>query len=134
MEYKTKQREWIIGFLEAHHDDSFTVSEIKDGLAELPVSVSAIYRNLAELEKDGKVRKASVSGSREAHYQYVDCPSCRGHVHVHCLSCGKTTHLDDEAAEALQSALSKEAFALDAGSTVLYGVCDSCAHHKGERK
>ena len=59
MSYKTKQRDVILKFFEKNHDKNFTVTEIFENVKNENISLSAIYRNLAELEKAGKVRKLS---------------------------------------------------------------------------
>lgn len=128
MAYRTKQRKHLEEFFESHHDRTFTVEQIKDGLSDASVSLSAIYRNLAILEKEGKVHKTTVPGQREAYYQYVGCVHCHGHIHMHCVDCGATTHLEEEGAEALlHDVLSASSFSVDPTSTVLYGVCGECA-------
>lgn len=136
MTYKTKQRERIARFFEENPDQAFSAEDIASVLNEEGVSLSAIYRNLAALEKERKVRKFTKAGSREAYYQMVDCDHCRGHIHMHCVECGKTSHLDDSSASALlQDVLTGSSFSVDAGATVLYGVCGDCAahHHEGSK-
>ena len=134
MGYKTKQRDALLRILEEHHDEMLSVTEIAAALEGEAVSLASIYRNLAELEKEGAVRKVAKSGYREAYYQYVDCDTCKGHIHLSCVECGATEHLDEEAADSIASSLASNAhFALDPDSTVLYGVCGKClARHKVE--
>ena len=134
MAYKTKQRELIAKFFEENPDEAFSVEDISSKLTEKGISLSAIYRNLADLTKEGRVRKISKPDCREAYYQMIDCDHCRGHIHMHCVECGKTTHLDDNGANALlKDVLSSSSFSVDAGATVLYGVCGDCsAHHGGK--
>ncbi len=36
------------------------------------ISLSAVYRNLVQLEAEEKVRRSAKSGSHEAFYQYLD--------------------------------------------------------------
>lgn len=131
MAYKTKQRELIIRFFETHHDESFSAAQIAEAIKEEGVSLSAIYRNLSDLEKDGRVRKVTKQGTHESFYQYMDCHDCRGHIHLHCVECGATTHLDEKESSALiNNVLSSSSFTVDQGSTVLYGVCSDCAKHQ----
>ena len=138
MAYKTKQRDALLHYLGEHHDETFSVTEIAKALQGQNISLASIYRNLSELEKEGAVRKVARSGYRESYYQYVDCSSCKGHIHLSCVSCGNTEHLDEAAASSLVSSLASSAhFALDPDSTVIYGVCGECLAKqkaKGEQK
>lgn len=134
MAYKTHQRQTLLTFFEDHPDHSFSVTEIAEALKDQGISISAIYRNLAELEKDNRVRKTTRSGSREAYYQILDCDHCRGHIHMHCMECGKTTHLEEKEADALLNVLGDTNFSVDTGATVLYGVCGECSSHHKEGK
>ena len=137
MAYKTKQRELIIDFFESHPDVAFSASEIAKAIKGSGISLSAIYRNLAELEKDKRVRKSVKQGAHVAYYRYLECHDCHGHIHMYCVECGKTSHLGDEGATAvIRDVLSSSDFALDKNATVLYGVCRECQQHhqKGERK
>ena len=128
MGYKTKQRELILSFFEANPDQSFSVMEIAEKIKEEGVSVSAIYRNLALLEKEGRVRKSVKQGTHEAYYRFLDCHECREHIHMQCVECGKTTHLDDQATSALlNGVMANSDFSVDRSTTVLYGVCHDCA-------
>ncbi len=127
MQYNTKQREVLIKFFESHHDQSFSAEEIADQLKNEKISISAVYRNLADLEQDGKIRKVAKSGTHKAFYQFVDCDECKGHLHLTCTKCGKTEHLpDDDSNEIVKSVLQKSNFNLDSDNTILYGVCEKC--------
>ncbi|MCR5348145.1 MAG: transcriptional repressor [Bacilli bacterium] len=129
--YHTQQRKALEEFFESRHDHAFSVEEIVKGLGG-KASVSAIYRNLSALEKEGKVRKTTVPGEREAYFQYVGCVHCHGHIHMTCVDCGATTHLDEEvAASILKNVSASSSFAIDPTATVLYGVCQECAKKRG---
>ena len=127
MQYKTKQREVLIDFFESHHDQAFSAEEIASQLKNKAISISAVYRNLAELEKDGKLRKVAKRGTRKVFYQFVDCDECKGHLHLTCTKCGKTEHLDDvDSHQIVKAVLQNSNFNLDSGSTILYGICGRC--------
>lgn len=131
MSYNTKQREILLDFFNKNHDKSFSAKEIASMLDGMNISVSAVYRNLSELEKNGKVRKTSKNGSRDAYYQYVDCEDCKGHLHLSCTKCGSTTHLDDNQTKILLDVVASNAnFNIDKNSTVLYGLCKKCCNIK----
>ena len=121
--YMTRQRRALLDYLSAHADETLSAREIAAALAG--VSASAVYRNLAALETEGKLRR--VKGAREAAYQYVGAASCRGRVHLKCKRCNRTFHMDERGAERLVGVVEQaEGFAVDKGDTVLYGVCELC--------
>ena len=125
--YNTKQRTALLAFLETHADEAFSAREIAEALRAEHISVSAVYRNLSELDTEGKIRKQSRRGSREAFYQYMDAESCKGCLHLSCKHCGKTFHMDMNIAEQLTAQLDQiDGFSLDKCDTVLYGVCGDC--------
>ncbi len=127
MQYNTKQREVLMSFFESHHDQAFSAEEIAHQLKNNSISISAVYRNLADLEKDGKIRKIAKSGTHKAFYQFVDCDECKGHLHLTCMKCGKTEHLDDgDSHQIAKTVLQNSNFNLDSDSTILYGICEKC--------
>ena len=64
--YNTKQRRALLAFLGEHPDELLTARQMADALAEKQISLSAVYRNLAQLEAEEKVRRSAKSGSHEA--------------------------------------------------------------------
>ena len=125
--YMTKQRKALLSFLSAHADEELTARQLEQALCEQGVSISAVYRNLSELEREGKVRRVSKSGSREVFYRYTDGSECRDCLHLSCEKCGKTYHMNSECAKMLIENLAQsDEFAIDKASTVLYGVCREC--------
>ena len=125
--YMTKQRKALLAFLSEHADEEFSARQIAETLSGDSVSVSAVYRNLSALEQDGKIRRVSKSGSREAFYQYTDCTGCKDCLHLSCEKCGKTYHMNTPDAERLVAALAQnDEFSIDKTATVLYGVCKEC--------
>lgn len=127
MLYSTKQREILLNFFSENPDKNFSAEEIAEQLKDQEISLSAVYRNLSELEIAGKVRKTAKSGSRKSFFQYVDLDDCKGHLHLSCKECGKTLHLDDESATVLvQNVLKNANFCVDKDSTILFGICENC--------
>ncbi len=125
--YMTKQRKLLLAFLSEHTDELLSAGQIAEALSEEGISASAIYRNLAVLEQEGKLRRTSKPGSQEARYRYTDDERCRGHLHLSCLRCGKTVHLEETETDTLAHRLAEnEGFALDRADTVLYGICAEC--------
>ena len=125
--YMTRQRKALLDYLSAHADEAISAQEIAAALEGEGVSLSAVYRNLAALESDGKVRRVSKGSAREIFYRYTDADACKGSLHLRCKRCGRTFHMDATGAEQLLGVVEKtEGFAVDKSDTVLYGVCEIC--------
>ena len=125
--YQTNQRKVLLDYLEQRHDELLTAAEIAQDLQPQGVSLSAIYRNLAALEEEGKLKRHAQSGDRTVRYQYLDSHHCRGAIHLFCKVCGKSEHLEEKQAEELTKEVSEaNAFTLDPAETVLYGICKNC--------
>lgn len=127
MIYSTEQRNILLSFLSENPDKIFSVKQIESGLAGKGISKSAIYRNLAELESEEKIRRCSKSGSREMFYQFYDCQVCRSHIHLSCSKCGRIFHMEDENAKRLILELEQtEGFEINKGESTLIGICRKC--------
>ena len=125
--YSTRQRKVLLDYLSHHPDELLSARQIADALADEMISLSAVYRNLAQLEKEEKVRRSAKSGSHEAFYQYLDAKGCKGALHMSCVKCGKTFHMADSNAALFAKHLAQsEQFTLDAADTILYGICSDC--------
>ncbi len=124
--YQTRQRRQLLDYLEAHADRQLSAREIARDLGDGAVSLSAVYRNLGDLELEGKLRRSSRESSREVYYQYLDAAPCRGVLHLSCKNCGRTLHLREESAERLRALLLDEGFQLDQSETLLVGLCRDC--------
>ena len=106
LRYTTRQREALLDYLSRHPDQPLTVREIAAGVEPDGVSLSAVYRNLAELEAAGLIR--------------------RDDMHLTCTRCGRTVHLSSAAASLLTGMAAGEGFSLDLTRTALYGLCPRC--------
>ncbi len=125
--YNTKQRETLSEYLKHHHDKLFTAEELCEKMNNKDISKSAVYRNLAELEKQGKVQKATQNGSRKAYYQYLDNDKCKDHIHLACIHCGKTQHLNCEETKLIADSVKSNAnFFVNNENTIIYGLCKNC--------
>ena len=124
--YITRQRKALLSYLQAHADERLSAQDIADALHGEGVSLSAVYRNIADLEAEGLLRREHGAG-REASYQFIGAASCRDCLHLSCKKCGRTFHMDTDSAKRLVEVVSKtEGFVLDKADTVLYGVCEVC--------
>lgn len=122
----TKQRKLLIEYLSRHTDESLSAGQIADALSN-EISRSAVYRNLADMETEGKLRRVVGSNSREVIYQYSDAHACGGCLHLSCKKCGKTIHMEKQIADRLvDSVAANDDFTIDKGETIIYGVCAAC--------
>jgi len=127
MIYNTEQRNLLLSFLQNTPDTMFTAGQIAQALAHSKISRSAVYRNLAALEQEGKIKRCSKENSREAYYQYFDTQACRNHIHLSCTECGKIFHMENQVAQLLiQNLEATEGFEITKEKTTLYGVCKDC--------
>jgi len=126
--YATRQRKVLLAFLQKHQDEKFTVEDLLQQLPEnLPVSRSAVYRNIDKMVQDGFLRKEVQQQGRKTFYQYLACGSSCSRLHLQCEKCGKTMHLDKlEDEEKLQQLLQQNGFKLDEHATLIMGICKKC--------
>lgn len=126
--YRTKQRKLLAEYLEQHPDELLSAHRIADELADEKISVSAIYRNFAELESEGKVRRTSQNGKRKVYFQYIGAERCKENLHLNCQRCGRSYHLNPAFADVITQGLANtEKFNISIANTVIYGVCGSCS-------
>ena len=124
--YHTEQRKRILAYLESRKDACVTAGEIAAVLSSY-VSKSAVYRNLADLEKEGKIVRVTMNGGRAAGYRYAASHTCAGKIHISCVRCGRTEHVSPEAAASFEQALrDSDGFSLNKGECMLFGVCKAC--------
>ena len=125
--YDTRQRRLLLDYLNAHHDEYVTASEIAASLAPEGMSKSAVYRNLAELEGAGSVERVTRKGVRGSLYRFAGASECQSHIHLSCSGCGRTFHLDEPSTKVLINNVKDQAdFTVDKSTTVLYGLCKEC--------
>ena len=127
MQYNTKQREVLMKFLIENRDKTYSAEEIVKALEGVNIGASSVYRNLAALEKEGRLRKVLKSGERKALYQYIDSSRCTGHLHLYCTKCGSTSHLDYVDSMYITQSVKRNAkFDIDQENTMIYGICKKC--------
>ena len=129
--YVTKQRRQLLDYLSRHTDEQMTARQIADALTQENISLSAVYRNLSDLEADGLLKRSVREGTRDVFYQYIAAEECKDSLHLSCRVCGKSIHLGDtEAERLLDSTLKSTGFQIDKSETILYGVCADCRKHR----
>ncbi len=129
--YNTKARTAVTEFFLSNEGKTASASQIEKFLSQrrVEVSQSTVYRLLSRMEKDGELIKYVSEKGESAVYQYVgESDSCRGHLHLKCLSCGAVLHLDCAFMESLKAHLySDHGFQLACDGSVIYGLCNACA-------
>lgn len=127
-QYSTRQRQALLAYLTEHPQVPLSAEALCEGVSRRqPISVSAVYRNLAKLAEDGEVRKVPGEDGKTVLYQYADHAKCSSHLHMQCSGCGRVLHMD-EAVSALmvKSLQDSSGFQIDRGKTILYGKCSDC--------
>lgn len=129
-DYKTKQKEKILKFLNDNKDRHVTASEIIAYLScgENSVGSATIYRYLDKLVSGNIIRKFYLDEKTGACYQMVeDNAECHEHFHLKCINCGKLYHIDCSYMKSLNSHIFEHhGFKVDNSKTVLYGKCEEC--------
>ena len=125
--YMTRQRKMLLSCLGTHPDEMLSAQDIVRELGTDTLSLSAVYRNLADLEAEGKVRRSHKADTREVYFQYLGSETCQNCLHLSCTKCGRTFHMNtEEARQILDTVAKTDGFAIDKSETVLYGVCETC--------
>lgn len=125
--YKTRQREILLEYLKQHADEQISVKQIVQSVDTQEISASAVYRNIAMLEREGVLKRCVRGNTKEICYRYTATDSCRNSLHLSCRICGKSIHMPSTVAEKLTGiTLEKMGFEVDKGNTVIYGICKEC--------
>ena len=80
--YVTKQRRQLLDYLSRHTDEQMTARQIADALTQENISLSAVYRNLSNLEADGLLKRSVREGTRDVFYQYIYLAVCAGKASI----------------------------------------------------
>ncbi|WP_407427883.1 Fur family transcriptional regulator [Treponema sp.] len=127
MTYNTEQRSILLNFLSENPDKTFSAKEIALSLSDKNISKSSVYRNLAELENEQKIKRVKKNGTNESFYQFFDNSECKNHIHLSCTKCGKIFHLESVQTEKLVKDVEEaDGFEISKSETTLYGTCRQC--------
>jgi Fur family peroxide stress response transcriptional regulator len=85
------------------------------------ISLGTVYRNLAALAEEGKIKQLSVGDSSD-HFDGDISP----HSHFYCEKCGKVSDVSYVADGAYPELEKDYGFKVKASSLVLCGVCKDC--------
>lgn len=127
--YQTRPLRQLKTYLSAHSQESFTVEELTEALAEEygenAPGKSTLYRLLPRLEQEQTVKRFEKEGSHRPYYQIIGCD--HEHLHLKCTACGRLFHMKEtESAQLLSAVLNSADFTVDQHQTVLFGKCADC--------
>lgn len=124
--YITKQRKILQNYLSNRIDEELSARKVAEDLAHENLSLSAIYRNIADMEKEKIVVQCRKEGSREIFFRYVN-DNCHKSIHIYCNICNKIEHISIQATqEILNNINNSTGFNIDIHSAMFYGICKSC--------
>lgn len=132
--YNTKQKEYILKYIESNKDKHITALEIQDTLLKegKKVSMSTIYRTLKDLVIDNKIVKYENVNDEYSCYQYLTVSADRSH-HFKCIKCNTLYHFKCKTVDAISMHIKNEHnFTIDNLKTIYYGICDICEKSIGE--
>ncbi len=126
--YQTEQRQKLTQLFACSGHRSLSAGDVLQALGEQEISLSAIYRNLKEMEKEGIICKVAQKGHAEALYHYVDPQSCYGIIHLKCDSCEEIYHLNRHVSAMILGMAHEEfGFVPNQTGAFLYGKCKNCS-------
>ena len=116
----TRQRLLVLKTLAAEPHDA-TAQEIYSRLRQSgePVGLATVYRTLALLEADGRVRRLDRG-------RFIACEPGHHH-HLVCVSCGAVEETELCAAPPVTEVHKRHGFVVQHHEADLYGVCGKCA-------
>lgn len=122
MKNYSRQREAIANALQnttAHPTASVVYETVRETIPN--ISLGTVYRNLAALAEEGKIKQLSV-GDGSDHFDGDISP----HSHFYCEKCGKVSDVSYVADGAYPDLEKDYGFKVKASSLVLCGVCKDC--------
>jgi Fur family transcriptional regulator, ferric uptake regulator len=115
----TRQRRLLSELVGSRHH-AFTAEELwADARASAPVSLATVYRTLALLEREERVRRLDRG-------RFIACEPGHHH-HLVCVSCGSVEETELCAAPPVTEVRERHGFVVQRHDADLYGVCERCA-------
>lgn len=136
--YKTKQRDELVEFLQTLEGRHFNVCDIHDHFRTQGknIGTTTIYRQLDKLVDEGVVAKYILEPGSPACFEYVPADKhVHGGVcfHLKCEVCGRLIHMQcDELNDISHHVMEEHNFRIDPMRTVFYGVCEECLKDEEE--
>jgi len=127
--YQTKQKDMISVCLASRPGKLLSAKEIHAicGQEGTPVGLVTIYRQLARLISEGKVKKIITNDNSGTRFGWLDTQGQKEAFLLKCDRCGRIVHVDCGLLEEVTAHMSeKHDFRIDAVKSVLYGRCKEC--------
>lgn len=130
--YSTKQRDALLGYLKKFPGKHFTVQDIFDHFRTEGISIgtTTLYRHLNRMVDEGIVNKYITDNIGSACFEYVgEGEACEESqcFHLKCEKCNKLIHMHCGELGAISNHLMQDhGFKLDSLRTVFYGICEDC--------
>lgn len=121
MKNYSRQREAILSVLrstDTHPTAAWVYNRVKEQIPN--ISLGTVYRNLAELQKNGEIISLSV-GDGHDHFDGDNS----AHIHLHCKACGKIYDAAEEN-DYLADLAEQNGFLPESSVCVVYGICKNC--------
>lgn len=125
--YNTKQRDTILSFFEKNKDKCFSAREILES-GEVDVGPATLYRALAVLTRENKLRRFNSESKKDGAYYMLACMrESESHIHLICEICGRMIHADCGFVNSIaEHFLKSHSFKLNSAKTTIYGICKEC--------
>ncbi len=130
MYYSTHSKKEVLDFFSMSPHSSYSLNDLIKELPELPKS--SIYRIVDSLESEKKIMKVGTNKTRSALYQLCDENTCPRHMHIRCIKCGKTEHLDEKTSLEIEKRIEERVGYAVLFSTVFDGLCSECKKKERE--
>lgn len=138
MNYKTKQQDGVLKYLNENAGAHVTAEDIRENArnGDSQISLATVYRQLDKLVEQGLVIKYETDKGSPACFEYID-PNLDinpdKEFHCRCISCGALIHIRCREISGIEDHLLKEHhFLIDPKRTVFYGHCENC--QKAQKK
>lgn len=126
MKNYSRQREAILKVLcstTSHPTAAWIYEKVRE---EIPnISLGTVYRNLAQLEEDGTIRKIPVGDNHE----HFDGDTTQ-HSHFFCKGCEQITDIFIDTESTRQQVEADMGSRVDSGTYTFFGVCKACLADK----
>ena len=131
-QYRTKQRQMILSYLEQNPNTHLTAGDVCGHLCGCGADVgqATVYRQLERFVDEGLVNKYLIDANSPACFEFIgENTSASEDVcfHCKCERCGRLIHMRCEELEGIGKHMFEEhRFKIDPLRTVFYGICEDC--------
>ena len=132
-QYRTKQREELLGFFKKIPGRHMTAAEVCTCLHDegIKIAQATVYRQMENMVDEGILSKYTADPSVPSCFTYLDKEGSCGEEPCHhciCEKCGRVIHVHCHEIDHLAEHLASEhGFVINPARTVFYGICAECA-------